>query len=80
MVSTVTRDVETSSHENTQMAPEGNPAISQATIRALLVEIERRGIVITEQGYYQTIGIDMAIGARNLLDMLPVSILEARGV
>lgn len=52
--------------------------LNQASIRDLLVEIERRGIRMSECGDYPTLGIDMAIGARNLLDLLPGSVLEAR--
>lgn len=50
--------------------------LSQASVRDLLVEIERRGIRMSERGDYPTLGIDMAIGARSLLDLLPGSVLN----
>ena len=42
--------------------------------RNLLLALERRG---AREDYYSDLGTDMAIGARNLLDSLPGSMLEA---
>lgn len=41
--------------------------------RALLLEIEQRGV---EEDHYVTLGNEMAIGARSLIDSLPGSMLE----
>lgn len=46
-------------------------------LRELLLEVERRGLRVIEEGYYSTIGMDLAIGARNILDLLPGSVLES---
>lgn len=56
------------------MITEGKIDLTEIDTRSLLVEIERRG---KAEEYYTTLGTDMALGARSLLDSLPGSMLSA---
>lgn len=54
------------------------PNLGLATTRELLDEIRARGE--TTEDYYRTLGDEMAIGARNLMEALPGSMLNYRAV
>ena len=58
--------------------PPGKPPLALVTTRQLLEEIKDRGEVCSVA--YQTLGNDMAIGAANLLESLPGSLLDYRTV
>lgn len=56
------------------------PLLGLATTRQLLEEIKTRGEISAMIGDYPTEMGDMAIGAANLLDILPRSMLDYRTV
>lgn len=59
---------------------EEEPLLGLATTRELLLEIKARGEVSATIGEYPDEMGGMAIGAANLLDMLPGSMLDYRTV
>jgi hypothetical protein len=56
------------------------PQLGLATTRELLLEIKARGEISAAVGEYPIEMGDMAIGAANLLDTLPGSMLDYRTV
>lgn len=59
------------------MATEDSPKLGLATTRELLLEIKARGEL---EDYYINEGLSMSIGAANLLETLPGSMLDYRTV
>lgn len=53
------------------------PHLGLATTRELLSEIEARG---NTEVYYTDLGDEMAVGAKELMDRMPESMLEYRTV
>lgn len=53
------------------------PHLGLATTRQLLEEIEARG---RTEDHYGILGMEMSVGARNLIDELPGSMLDYRTV